>query len=371
MDFNLDETQQEIADLARRILEDRVDHQRLKTIEAGDEWFDRETWAELAKAGLVGIALAEDVGGGGMGMVELGQVLEAQGRTVAPLPLVPTMTAALAIDAYGSPEQRQAYLPGVADGSIVLTAALQEYLNDDVRSPYATATRSNDGSWTVTGVKVMVEFLEQAHRVLLAARTDDGVAVFLVDPKASGITIERIDTTTGIPEARITFDGAPVLGVLGAEGAGADIVRWIELRATAGLAATAVGVCDAALRITAEYTKTREQFGRPIATFQAVSQRAGDAYIDTEAVRLTALQAAWRISAGLPAETEVAIAKFWAADGGQRVVHAAQHLHGGIGVDRDYPVHRYFLWAKSIELTLGGATQQLLKIGKALADRQV
>jgi alkylation response protein AidB-like acyl-CoA dehydrogenase len=119
--------------------------------------------------------------------------------------------------------------------------------------------------------------------------------------------------------------------------------------------------------MTAEYTKTREQFGRPIATFQAVGQRAADAYIDTEAVRLTALQAAWRISAGLPAEAEVAIAKFWAADGGQRVVHAAQHLHGGMGVDRDYPVHRYFLWAKHLELTLGGATHQLLRLGDILA----
>ena len=130
------------------------------------------------------------------------------------------------------------------------------------------------------------------------------------------------------------------------------------------LAATAVGVCEAALRITAEYTKTREQFERPIATFQAVGQRAADAYIDTEAVRLTALQAAWRITADLPADAEVAIAKFWAADGGQRVVHAAQHLHGGMGVDRDYPVHRYFLWAKHLELTLGGATQQLLALGR-------
>ena len=121
MDFNLDETQQEIADLARRILEDRVDHNRLKQIEAGTEWFDRETYAELAKAGLVGIALSEDVGGGGMGLVELGQVLEAQGRTVAPLPLLPTSVAALAIDSYGTTAQRQQWLPGVIDGSIVLS----------------------------------------------------------------------------------------------------------------------------------------------------------------------------------------------------------------------------------------------------------
>jgi alkylation response protein AidB-like acyl-CoA dehydrogenase len=120
--------------------------------------------------------------------------------------------------------------------------------------------------------------------------------------------------------------------------------------------------------MTADYTKTREQFDRPIASFQAVAQRAADAYIDAEAVQLTARQAAWRLSEGLPAAEEVAIAKFWAADGGQRVVHAAQHLHGGMGVDRDYPLHRYFLLAKQLELSLGGATAQLLRLGAILAS---
>ena len=119
----------------------------------------------------------------------------------------------------------------------------------------------------------------------------------------------------------------------------------------------------------AEYTKTREQFGKPIATFQAVGQRAADAYVDAEAIRLTAWQAAWRIAEGLPADKEIAVAKFWAADGGQRVVHAAVHLHGGVGVDREYPLHRFFLNTKHIELTLGGATDQLLRLGATSGRR--
>jgi 3-oxocholest-4-en-26-oyl-CoA dehydrogenase beta subunit len=131
------------------------------------------------------------------------------------------------------------------------------------------------------------------------------------------------------------------------------------------------GVCEIAVRMTADYTKTREQFDRPIAMFQAVSQRAADAYIDAQAVGLTAWQAAWRLDDGLPASGEVAVAKFWAAEGGQRVVHAAQHLPGGIGVDRDYPLHRYFLWAKHLELTLGVATAQLLRLGSLLASDAV
>ena len=148
---------------------------------------------------------------------------------------------------------------------------------------------------------------------------------------------------------------------------GGAIVEWIVERATAALCSVQLGVCEQALKMTAEYTSTREQFERPLAAFQAVAQRAADAYIDTEGVRLTAWQAVWRLAEGLPAANELAVAKFWAAEGGQRVVHAAQHLHGGIGVDRDYPLHRYFLWAKELELTLGGATPQLLKLGEILA----
>ncbi|MBV9041405.1 MAG: acyl-CoA dehydrogenase, partial [Acidimicrobiia bacterium] len=158
---------------------------------------------------------------------------------------------------------------------------------------------------------------------------------------------------------------------LGDASQGAEITEWIVQRATAALCAIQLGVCEQALKMTAEYTSTREQFERPLAAFQAVAQRAADAYIDTEGVRLTAWQAVWRLAEGLPSADEIAVAKFWAAEGGQRVAHAAQHLHGGIGVDVDYPLHRYFLWAKQCELTLGSATPQLVKLGKSLADQPV
>jgi alkylation response protein AidB-like acyl-CoA dehydrogenase len=130
-------------------------------------------------------------------------------------------------------------------------------------------------------------------------------------------------------------------------------------------------VCSRALEITARYVSEREQFGSKLGTFQAVSQRAADAFIDTEAIRLTAWEAAWRLSVDLPAAEHLATAKFWAAEGGQRVVHACQHLHGGIGVDTDYPIHRYFRWAKVLELTLGGATASLLRLGAILAAEPV
>jgi alkylation response protein AidB-like acyl-CoA dehydrogenase len=210
--------------------------------------------------------------------------------------------------------------------------------------------------------------------VLVPAATGDaGVRVFLVDPRAEGVSVEPLATTSGQPEASLGLDGV-VAGpgdVLGAPGSGAAIVAWISERATAALASLTLGVCEEALRMTAEYAKTRKQFDQPIAMFQAVGQRAADAYIDTEGIRLTALQAAWRIAAGLPAAPQVAVAKLWAAEAGHRVVHTAQHLHGGIGVDRDYPLHRYFLYAKQSELTLGGATQQLRRLGRLLAGDEI
>jgi 3-oxocholest-4-en-26-oyl-CoA dehydrogenase beta subunit len=374
MDFGLTEEQEATRDLALQILSDRSTHERLKEIEAGGEGFDRDTWAELAKAGLLGIALPEDVGGSGLGFVALCQLLEEIGRAVSPVPVLPTVVlGALPIAEFGTDAQRQQHLPGVVEGETVLTAALVE-TGTDALHPTTTARRDGDG-WRVDGVKTLVPAGLIADRILVpAAAGDDGaIVVLIVDPNASGVTRERQDTTSGIPQARIELDGVQVDAgdVLGDAESGAAIVDWMVERANAAMCSIATGVCEQALHMTAEYTKTREQFERPIATFQAVGQRAADAYIDTEAIRLTALQAAWRLEEGLPAAAEVAVAKFWAADGGQRVVHAAQHLHGGIGVDRDYPLHRYFLWAKELELTLGGATPQLLTLGAILAAEPV
>jgi acyl-CoA dehydrogenase len=159
--------------------------------------------------------------------------------------------------------------------------------------------------------------------------------------------------------------------VLGGPQQGTEIVEWTCDRLSAAICATQTGVCEEALAITATYVSEREQFGSKLGTFQAVGQRVADAYIDTEAIRLTALQAVWRLSEGLDAHDELMTAKFWAADGAQRVVHAAQHLHGGIGMDLDYPIHRYFRWAKVLELTLGGASPSLLRLGASLAAQPV
>ena len=375
MDFSFSEEQEAVRELADRIFTDLSTQERLRELETqsdGDR-FDRKLWSELAAAGLLGIALPEDVGGAGLGFVEVGLLAEAAGRTAALVPVVETLAAAApAIAEFGSDAQKQRWLPGVVSGDTVLTTALVE-LGGTPAAPATVAEPSGDG-WSLTGVKACVPSGTFADAVLVTARIEpDSVAVFVVETGSAGVTIERQTANNGQPEGLITLSGASVgpEALLGSVDDGRAIVEWLVQRSTTALALTQAGAAAASLALVAEYTKNREQFGKPIATFQAVGQRAADAYVDTEAIRLTAWQAAWRLAEGLPADKEIAVAKFWAADGGQRVVHAAVHLHGGVGVDREYPLHRYFLNTKHIELTLGGATDQLLRLGATLAAEPV
>ncbi|MFN8543668.1 MAG: acyl-CoA dehydrogenase family protein [Candidatus Binatia bacterium] len=368
MDFAFSDDQRAIRDLAERIFQDHVTPKRLLEVEAGSEGIDRELWRRLAEASLLGAALPERVGGSGLGLFELCLVLEQAGRRVAPVPLVPAVVlAALPIATFGSGAQQAAYLPRLAAGETLLSAALVEEGGSDPMRPRTTARRDG-AAWRLDGEKHCVPIGRLAERVLVPARTADGVGVFLLDPAASGVSCERQRATNREPLARLTLAGARVDGtdLLGTPAEGAAIVHWIAARAALALCAVQLGVAEEAVRLTAEYTATRQQFGRPIGSFQGVALRAADAYIDVEAMRSVLWEAAWRVGEGRPAAGEIATATWWACTAGQRVVHTAQHLHGGIGADVDYPIHRYFLWAKQIELALGGAGRQLARLGAEL-----
>jgi alkylation response protein AidB-like acyl-CoA dehydrogenase len=285
------------------------------------------------------------------------------------VPLWPTLVlGARTINRYGSPSLRSALLPRVVSGDAVLTAALVESDADTLR-PATTATWEGD-AWRLEGAKNAVPAAHLAERILVPARSNGGVGIFLLDPRAGGLTLERQSATSGEILSLLTLDGAsvPEDDVLVEPGTDPGALGWLHDAALTGLCALQVGMAERALHMTAEYLTGREQFGRPLAKFQAVQQRAADAYIDVEAMRWTMWQAAWRLDEELPATEEVAIAKFWAADGGHRVLAAAQHLHGGIGVDMEYPLHRYTLGAKHVELMLGGAGRQLSRLGAAMAS---
>jgi alkylation response protein AidB-like acyl-CoA dehydrogenase len=361
VDFSLDESQEAVVATAAKVFEAQLSEERRVEVEQGDG-FDRRLWKALAEANLLGLAVPEAHGGSGLGFGEVSVLLEEAGRAAAPVPLWAALVlGGMTLDKWGTDAQRSRFLPGLSRGELVLTAALTEPGTEPER-PLASA-REDGGSWVLEGTKTCVPAATVAEAFLVPA----GGAVFVVEADASGVEVTPLQTTSGSPEGLVELRGVRVGEEARLGGSAAEVLGWLLPRATSGLCSLMAGTCRAALKLTSEYAVGRKQFDRAIASFQAVGQRAADAYVDTEAVSLTARQAAWRLAEGLPAGEQVAIAKFWAADGGQRVVHAAQHIHGGMGVDRSYPLHRYFLAAKQLELALGGAAAQLRRLGSMIA----
>jgi 3-oxocholest-4-en-26-oyl-CoA dehydrogenase beta subunit len=367
MDFTFTEAQETISKLARDVLERRATPERLTELEAGECRYDAALWKELAGVDLLGTALPEPLGGNGGGFVELGVLLAEVGSTVAPVPAYATLLlGADPIARHGSPEQQQRFLPGVIDGSRILSAGLHEPGRSDPTRP-ATTARRDGATWRLDGIKELVSFGQLADTLLIPATIDDGeTGLFLLPTASSGVEIRPVATTNREPHADVFLDGATVAAADKLDG---DLlVESLYTRALIGLCAIQVGVSDRALRMAAEYTSGREQFGRPIGSFQAVQQRMADGFIDLEAIRWTTWHAAWLIAEGRPADRAAHVAKFWAAEAGARIAATAQHVHGGIGIDTTYPLHRYFLWAKHNELTLGSATQQLVHLGSTYPE---
>src|SRR5947209_4246685 len=248
MDFAFNEEQQAVKDLAAQILQGTISPDRLKELRANGDHIDRKAWQELANAELVGIAIPEAYGGGGLGFLEACLVLEQVGRNVAPVPYYASVVlGALPVAQFGTEAQKQALLPAAAAGDLILTAAILEAAAQPEHP--ATTAKKDGGAWKLTGQKDFVAAGVDAGTILVSASTDDGAALFIVDPTAAGVSIERQDVTNDIPEARITLDGAA-----GEWLGGADAVEWTIQHATAALCATAIGVCDVAVKMTAEYT---------------------------------------------------------------------------------------------------------------------
>ncbi|HZQ59637.1 MAG TPA: acyl-CoA dehydrogenase family protein [Acidimicrobiales bacterium] len=352
MEFTLTEEQEAVAQVAATIFDDLATPARVKEVERSDDRVDRHLWSALTTAGLVGIAAPEAIGGAGLGMVELALVLEQQGRRVAPVPLLWSALAAMAL-ARSEVAGARALAERAVAGDAVLTCALGT----------AGAPGGPGGASGITlaggrlsGDALAVPYAHLAERVVLAA----GTTLVLADP--GDAAREVAEATDHQLVTHLRFDGAPA-DVIG----GPDAVTWVTQRAFVGIAALQLGVAEEALAQAAAYTSSRFQFGKPLSSFQSTSARAADAYIDIEAMRVTMLQAAWRLDNGLDPGTAVEVAKWWAAEAGERVVQAVQHMHGGLGADVEYPVHRYFLVGKQLADTLGGASAHLAAIGAALA----
>ncbi|WP_113705199.1 acyl-CoA dehydrogenase family protein [Nonomuraea lactucae] len=318
MDFNLDETQQDLRKLAADLL-------------AKDAGEDR-----LREAGLLSVCVPEEAGGAGLGPVEMAVVLREVGARAAAVPALPALAGSLALSTYGTRAQQERSA----------TIALREPGRALADPPVTRADRT-DGSWVLTGRKTQVPYLEPAALVSADA------GVFLVtSPEASPEF-----TSTGEPAATIVLDRTPAERV-----AGAEAVPAVRQLFTLAVAAQASGVLAGALELTTEYIRTRRQFGRVLAEFQAVTMQIADVYVAGRALDVAMWSAAWRLGEGLPAEEDVAVAALHVGEA-FRALYTCQHLHGGLGLDVTYPLHRYFSHAKHLSHLLGGQDAQLDLIG--------
>lgn len=375
MEFSLTDDQLAIRELAGQIIGDRVTDEFLREFADNNEPFDQQLWATMAEAGLLGLSLPENAGGSGFGLFELCQVLEAVGTNLAPIPYMASVVlAGLPLSEYGSEQQQQRYLQPLAAGQTVLTAAVAELAMVEAARPACIATKTDRG-WTISGEKYCVPYADQASAMLLpVVEAGSGkTLVFMVELSSDQIKVESLVTTAYEPQAHLVFynlalSEADLLGNVDNGGSILDQLQWV---ASTAVAAMQLGVAEEALKRTAAYTGERVQFGRPIGSFQGVALRAADGYIDLEAMRSTYWQAAWRLDEGKEAGAAVHVAKWWSAYGGNRIANSAQHMHGGMGADISYPVHRFFLWAKHCEVQQGNALMQLAYLGDMLAEQDI
>ncbi|MEV0404711.1 acyl-CoA dehydrogenase family protein [Actinoallomurus sp. NPDC050550] len=354
MDFDLDENARELRDLAAGLLEREVTTERLEAHERSGAPYDTALWKALADAGLLGACLPEDLGGAGLGAVEFAVVLREIGARVAPVPAYSSLVAAMTLARHGRADR----LAGFADGGSVLGVAFRE-----PGSGLTTTARRDGDAYVLDGVKTFVPYAGQADVILVPARLVDGIGVFLVEP--GQLTIAPQPSATGEPLSRIGLEGVRVgADALLDAGAYGTLTGY----ATAGAVAIVSGVLDAALTLTTEHVKTREQFDRPLAEFQAVTMQIGDVYIAKRALDVAVWAGAWRLAEGYDDAAEVlAVAAYNVCDPALKAFYTCQHLHGGLGLDVTYPLHRYFAWAKHHAHLLGGAEAQLDAIGALVA----
>jgi alkylation response protein AidB-like acyl-CoA dehydrogenase len=314
MDFTPTESQQAVAALAAEVLG------------SADLSKGPDPWKELARAGLLDVSA--------LGVLDLAVLLTEIGRRAPSMQALATlMTGALPLLRWG----RADLLPAVASGELILTAALREL----------SATSVTDG--TITGTKIGVPYAQQARLILVS--TASGVA--LVDPRNA--TLTRTPSSTGEPEYTVRMDRTPIEELLG----GPESVLDLDQLSVAGACALADGAVAGALALTRDHVATREQFGRPLAAFQAVSQQIAEVYIASRTMHLATLAACWRLDAGLDARADLGVAGYWCAEQAPRSVRTCHHLHGGLGMDATYPLHRFSSLVADLARYLGGAEYRL------------
>ncbi|MFF6840670.1 acyl-CoA dehydrogenase family protein [Streptomyces tanashiensis] len=372
MDFTFTEEQQAAVEAAKAVFSDvtpdAVPSPALTPGAVADD-LDRPLWTRLATADLLGLTLAPEHGGAGLDPVALCLLLRESARVLARIPLLETSAVAMTVERYAHPDTAAGLLPRVTRGELVLTAASHGRTGHEPADRAVTA--HHDGTtWTLDGLQTAVPWARSADIIAVPAHTPEGGTVLALVPRDhQGLDLTAQYSTSGELLAELHLEAVRLdeTDVITTDGA------WERLRdlLTTGTCALALGLGETVLTMTSQYTGKREQFGHPVATFQAVAVQTADRYIDLRAMEATLWQAAWRLTGdtdgALPAAGDIAVAKIWASEGVRRVVQTAQHLHGGFGADTDYPLHRYHAWAKHLELSLGPAAAHEEALGDLLA----
>jgi alkylation response protein AidB-like acyl-CoA dehydrogenase len=345
VDFTLGETQQAVAQAAAHALD------RNPPLPDG-----HALWKELGQAGLLGLALPAWLGGDGLGVLDTAVLLTEVGRRAAPGPALATLAmGVLPVTRWGTRELQQALLDGVAAGDTILTAAVREPSDP---MPPAPATTLRNGA--VSGVKTGVQYGAAARWILVpASLASGGTAVAVVDPSAGGVRLRSAPSSAGGPEYTLNLDDAPVAHLLGDNHAVAGLYQL----ALAGAACLADGALAGALALTTAHVASRKQFGRPLATFQAVAQQIADVAIVSRTLHLAALSACWRLETGREAGGDLDVAAYWLAGQAPGALRTCHHLHGGTGMDVTYPLHRYSALVKDLVRLVGGADYRLDRLG--------
>jgi len=361
MNFLMTEEQGAIVEMATRVFADFCTDEKIQQFWSGAAAYDQALWQSLRDGGLTALILPEELGGSALGMTELCAVLECQGRHLGPVPLWSHQLAVAALARFASGAPKRPDWSELAEATRLATLSLEGLHSSRGLTLHAEMTA--DG-WRLHGRAVAVPLAGQAAVAVLPAQTPGGVRLFAVDLAQPGLEKIGGRLTHHEPAADLVIAdlSLPTEAALDEEALG-----WLSPRVAACLAALQLGVAGEALKRVVAYTSERVQFGQPIAAFQAISQRTADCLIDVEALRSALWQLVWRLDSGLDAVGSAGVVKAWTCDTGHRVTHAAQHMHGGMGVDVSYPIHRYTYWSRAIEIATGGVSANLEALGQWLA----
>ncbi|MFI5394934.1 MAG: acyl-CoA dehydrogenase family protein [Candidatus Binatia bacterium] len=367
MNFELDEQQQMLQTTARDFLAAECDKSVVRKLEASDSGHSSQLWKKMADLGWTGIIIPEKYGGVGLSLLELAVLFEEIGRAAFDSPLFGTVMATLALVAGGTEAQKQSVLPKVAGGELIVTLATAEReVSNDFRFVSVPA-QSKDEGLVIRGTKLFVPYATVADEILVVARTagkagdEAGLSIFMVNAKAAGVRCSPLRTIAPDKQFQVDLDSVPVSAdrIMGRLNDGFALLKPVLEKAAAIQCAEMVGNAQHELDATAKYTKERVQFDRPLGTFQAVQHHLANMFTDVQGARWTSYQAISRLSRGLPAARELAIAKAFTSDACQRVAFLAQQLHGGVGVDQAYDLQFYYRRAKAMELKFGAAPLHL------------